>query len=148
MDWDKNLPIAKRFTILPNFNNEAVRDNNTGLVWERAPANNLVDWAAATRFCANKVVGGTKGWRLPSVVELASLVDPTVAPMGPTLPAGHPFTNVQSAHYWSATSSLQTHPQPWAWFVNFIDGVVTDVDKTAVQAHAWCVRGPMNTDQY
>ena len=29
--WDKNLPSASRFTILPKFNNEAVRDNNTGL---------------------------------------------------------------------------------------------------------------------
>ena len=27
---DNNLPSASRFTILPEFNNEAVRDNNTG----------------------------------------------------------------------------------------------------------------------
>jgi hypothetical protein len=29
-NWDKNLPSASRFTVLPSFNNEAVRDNNTG----------------------------------------------------------------------------------------------------------------------
>jgi hypothetical protein len=37
MNWDKNLPSASRFTILHDFNNEAVRDNETGLVWERSP---------------------------------------------------------------------------------------------------------------
>ena len=42
-------------------------------------------------------VGGTKGWRLPSVAELASLVDP--ANSNPALPTGHPFSNVQSPFY-------------------------------------------------
>ena len=34
--------------------------------------------------------------------ELTSLIDPSNA--NPTLPTGHPFTNVQSAHYCSLTS--------------------------------------------
>ena len=36
-NWDKNLPSASRFTVLAAFGNHAVRDNNTGLVWEQAP---------------------------------------------------------------------------------------------------------------
>ena len=91
MDRDKNLPSAARFAILHDFNNEAVRGNNTGLVWERAPDNTLLNWAAAANLCANKVVGGTRGWRLPSVVELVSLIDPSLpAPFVPT----NVFTNV------------------------------------------------------
>jgi hypothetical protein len=35
-NWDKNLPSASRFTVLANFGGAAVRDNNTGLVWEQA----------------------------------------------------------------------------------------------------------------
>jgi hypothetical protein len=148
MSWDKKLPSATRFTILPEFNNEAVRDNETGLVWERSPATTLFTWLDATRSCSNKNVAGRKGWRLPSMPELASLVDPTVPPMGPTLPAGHPFTNVQSQHYWTATSAFQTTVPNPVWFVNFIDGIVTVTDKTSLSALAWCVRGPMNAYAY
>jgi hypothetical protein len=36
-NWDKKLPNEARFTILADFNNQAVRDNETGLVWERSP---------------------------------------------------------------------------------------------------------------
>jgi hypothetical protein len=32
--WDKNLSSTSRFTILSEFNEAAVRDNNTGLVWD------------------------------------------------------------------------------------------------------------------
>ena len=36
-NWDTKLPNDSRFTILPDFNNQAVRDNETGLVWKRFP---------------------------------------------------------------------------------------------------------------
>ena len=66
-------------------------------------------WSDGLRqHCPNKNVGGRKSWRLPSFPELASLIDPSNA--NPTLPTGHPFTNVQSAHYWSATAMRLTLP--------------------------------------
>lgn len=39
-----------------------------------------------------------RGRRLPSVVELASLLD------NPALPTGHAFSKVQPTGYWSATT--------------------------------------------
>ena len=36
-NWDESLPSTSRFTVLANFGGAAVRDNNTGLVWEQAP---------------------------------------------------------------------------------------------------------------
>jgi hypothetical protein len=36
-NWDKALPSAQRFVLLASVNNDAVRDNNTGLVWEKSP---------------------------------------------------------------------------------------------------------------
>lgn len=143
--WSQTLPAATRFIILSNFSSEAVLDRNTGLVWERSPATTLTSWSGATFGCINKNVGGQKGWRLPSIPELASLIDPSVAP-GPTLPAGHHFTNVQPDNYWSATT-LADDPT-LAWRVNFNVGNVSSSFDKPNGLRVWCVRGGMNADAY
>jgi len=121
-----------------------VRDNETGLVWEQSPETKTQKWTDARFNCASRTIGGRKGWRLPSVHELASLVDPSVVP-GPTVPTGHPFTNVQPGHYWSATA-LAGKPS-FAWNVGFIMGMVHYVKAT--DSHSvWCVRGGNNADAY
>jgi len=142
--WDKKIPNTSRFTVLTDFGGAAVRDNETGLVWEQSPETKTVNWSGARFQCTSRKIGGRMGWRLPSVHELASLVDPSVSP-GPTLPAGHPFTNVQAAHYWSATS-LAGKPSR-AWNVGFIMGMVHDI-KTTDNHNVWCVRGGNNADAY
>ena len=144
-NWDKALLAAERFVVLTAFNNDAVRDNNTGLVWEKSPRPAPVTWNGARFTCINKNVGGQKGWRLPSIPDLASLIDPSVAPPGPTLSLGHPFHNIQSAGYWSATTSAEDSSD--AWFVYFGRGFV-DHDSKTHTGHAWCVRGSMNADAY
>jgi hypothetical protein len=143
-NWDKKLPSASRFTILSAFGGAAVRDDETGLVWEKTLETNEVSWADARAACADKDVGGRKGWRLPSIFELVSLMDLSMT-TGPTLPLGHPFTNVQLDVYWSATTVAGTPNS--AWLVFFDNGKVLHGFKT-VTFHAWCVRGGMNADQY
>ena len=139
--WDENLPSASRFTTV--FTG-AVRDNNTGLVWEQAPDANIRTWASATYYCVNKNVGGTRGWRLPSVAELASVLDGSPGAVAPFVPASV-FTGVQSYIYWSATKFGELPTV--AWYVFFSNGVVNGVDKAST-FHAWCVRGGMNADAY
>jgi hypothetical protein len=80
---------------------------------------------------------------LPSISELASLLDPSIR-TAPTLPLGHPFTNVQDV-YWSATTV--TDNQKSAWLVFFDTGKVLYAFKT-ITFRAWCVRSDMNADQY
>jgi len=153
-NWDQALPAndpggacpsnSSRFTCV--MGNTAVRDNETGLVWEKSPGTTAYLWSTARVVCTHLLTtGNRKGWRLPSIPELASLVDPTVASPGPTLPLGHPFLNVQSFAYWSATAKAADPTS--AWEVNFNDGSVGTDDKTAA-FHAWCVRGGMNADTY
>lgn len=144
-NWDKALPSTQRFVMLAAFNNDAVRDNNTGLVWEKSPQTVPATWNGARFACINKNIGGQKGWRLPSIPDLASLIDPSVAPPGPTLPSGHPFNNIQSAGYWSATTNAEDASD--AWFVYFGRGFV-DHDGKAHTGHVWCVRGNMNAEAY
>ena len=143
--WNRKLPAATRFLVQTDWASEAVLDKETSLLWERSPQLATANWTNARFTCTSKTTGGRKGWRLPSVHELASLVDPFVTP-GPTLPPGHPFTNVPSANYWSAATTNAEGPT-FAWIVNFANGVVSFADKPFAN-QVWCVRGGMNADAY
>ena len=151
-NWDQKIPAATRFVVLTDFANAAVRDNETGLVWEQSPLTTLHPWDNSAGFlvsartqCTSRTTGGRKGWRLPSVHELASLVDP--ANSSPSLPTGHPFTNVQSADYGSATTDAGNPTGAWTVFFGG-NGIVGGSNKAnAVFVRVWCVRGGMHADQ-
>jgi len=142
--WNRTLPSAARFMILSNFASAAVLDRETGLVWEKSPTDALL-WDTSRRACLDKAVGGRKGWRLPSIPELASLIDPNQS--NPALPSGHPFVILPFNHeHWSATTNADITTR--AWLVEFRNyGAVGENDKDRT-AHVWCVRGPMNADAY
>jgi hypothetical protein len=147
-NWDKRIDIAqKRFRVLRAFNNEAVLDQETGLVWERRPSTEAVEWPNARLFCAQKAVGGRGGWRLPTFNELASLVDPTITnPAVPRLPAGHPFMNVQASAYWSATLFADNPGFTMTVAFYFVSGSdapigVGDANIKGAPKHVWAVRG-------
>ena len=142
---DKAMPAAERFVILPAFTNDAVLDKETGLVWEKSPQTMSARWSVARRTCLEKNVGSQKGWRLPSLPELASLVDPSIAPPGPTLPLGHPFLAVQSAVYWSETRVDEDARGSWG--VHFGLGGGATFINWAHSVQFWCVRDGMNADK-
>src|SRR5688572_14278208 len=105
--WDKQFAGPTRFKILSEFGNVAVLDKETGLVWERSPSTLTYDPAEAHQHCNTALVGNRFGWRLPTIQELASLMDPTQA--NPALNSGHPFSNVIADGtdcYWSATPAF------------------------------------------
>ncbi|MGO9612622.1 MAG: DUF1566 domain-containing protein [Dissulfurispiraceae bacterium] len=146
--WDQQLACdstsnCPRFEVLSAFGNEAVLDKETGLVWEQSPSTTALVWEDAQSHCNQLITGGRGGWRLPMVQELDSLVDPSVAIPGPTLPSGHPFSNVQSVGYWSATT--YANYASTAWDVDFSNGGVLNGDKSSSH-HVWCVRGGHGVD--
>jgi hypothetical protein len=146
--WDQTLPANTRFIVLSNFNNAAVLDRETGLVWERSPSTTPLTWYNALQACLNKSVGGRAGWKLPSIQELRSLVDPTT--VNPALPVGNPFTNIQfvttveSPFYWSSTTISLSGA---AWIVFFATGDAFVGTKSSSGSNfAWCVRGGPGVD--
>jgi len=153
--WDTQINDPTRFTVLVDFGKAAVLDRETGRVWERSPDTFQSQWLQAQAQCNLKNVGNRKGWRLPSVQELASLVDTTVFLPGPKLPAGHPFLNIKitgdpalppgtsASGYWT-TTSWSADPTV-AWDVEFQTGVVANTSKS-VYHWVWCVRGGSGTD--
>jgi hypothetical protein len=54
---------------------EIVRDNRTGLVWERNPPTGAVTWEEARSYCESLSLGGYTNWRLPRAVEVVSIMD-------------------------------------------------------------------------
>ena len=145
--WDRKLPALFRFYVLTDWNNAAVLDKETGLVWERSPAQ-TGSWSAARSLCANLTTGNRRGWRLPSLHELQSLMEPTMDPTMLSLPLLHPFSNLQLIAYWSATIDVQ-NPNA-AWWVSFPGGGgvgSSDVVVTGAMG-IWCVRGGMHADAY
>src|SRR6266849_5696589 len=94
--WNDQINDSTRFVVLASYGGAAVLDRETGLVWEQSPDSRSRTWFDAQIHCNQRTVGNRSAWRLPTVQELASLVDPSVPPPGPTLPAGHPFTNLQA----------------------------------------------------
>ncbi len=143
--WSQKLPAATRFVVLLDWNSEAVLDRNTGLVWEKSPQTVTATWNGARFGCLRKTVGGQKGWRLPSIPELASLGDPSVASPGLTLPSGHPFTNVLSTNYWSASTDIDRPTT--AWLVDFHTAFV-GLGFKSNSFQIWCVRGSSNAEAY
>jgi hypothetical protein len=137
--WNQQLPAATRFIVLTNWASAAVLDRETGLVWEKAPNNTLLATLGnAHGHCLRSSVGGRKGWRLPSVQELSSLVDPTQA--SPAMPAGHPFAVEHRQAYWTSTMADLPGPPAEAWGVIFTSGNVGH-DSVFNNYLAWCVRG-------
>lgn len=123
-----------RFTLV--LDGEAVKDAATGLVWEREPDYIFEVWERSLARCATKTVGGRQGWRAPSIDEIKTLVDPEQ--QDPSLPAGHPFRNIKSGIYWTAT----THPTDdiVAWQQSFFSGQAVTDQKSGTR-RLWCVLG-------
>ncbi len=96
---------------------DVVVDLLTGLVWQLVvdPAGRA--WQDAKAFCDCSELGGFDDWRLPSRIELVSLVDFTKT--SPAIDAAA-FAQTPSDYFWS--SSLVAGTPSAAWYVYFLDG--------------------------
>ncbi len=158
--WDKKLDSTNgdttpgrvgcdsdRFSCI--WGDTAVRDNETGAVWDRSPFNTNPlpsSWRDHISHCANREVGGRKGWQLPMREQLASLLD---TGNNPALPTGHPFINIitsgaDSSLLWTATADEEI-PNA-GWLVHIRNGAVLPVSSINESPRPWCVRGSQHFD--
>jgi hypothetical protein len=155
--WSTQNNDPKRFKVLTQFNNEAVLDTETGLVWERSPSTAKYAWnvyLSAHIWCNTRTIGGRFGWKVPSIQELASLLDPTR--FRPSLPAGHPFIlstdQATNGEFWSASTAATDSTSPnSAWFITFYpllasDLVLYGVGDKATPRYVWCARTGSGVD--
>jgi len=143
--WDQQLPASTRFIVLSNWNSEAVLDRETGLVWERTPSTNIRNFRTADLdLCNDKALGGRMGWRVPSVWELQTLIDPTQS--NPALPVGHPFNLSGNLLFWTSSPVSVGLGSTAVYAIRFdIGNGGTTLVGPEMFLRAWCLRGPGGT---
>lgn len=151
--WDQKINDAtKRFVVLPAFDNQAVLDKETQLVWQRYVSNVADFHWNVWRACARAKIGGRMGWRLPTLAELTSLVDPAVT-SGVKLSSGHPFLMITgypipaSLSFWSSTFDRTSPQDPtsmatYRYYSLDIDTGDIEVAHSVSENNFICVRGP------
>ena len=105
-----------------------VKDEVTGLTWQQTPTTALYNWADAARYCADLALAGHDDWRLPTEIELISIVDDTVA-TPPAIDAAT-FVGTLPGYYWSSLPMAGASGN--AWQVDFITGSAYDGDVLAL----------------
>jgi hypothetical protein len=107
---------TSRFVVLSGG---MVRDTLTKLVWQQQSSATTMNWANAKTYCASA------GLRLPTVKELDSLVDLTVASPGPTIDKTV-FPNTPAEAFW--TSSPSAIVSGLVWLVDLYNGYSAHID--------------------
>lgn len=124
----------------PNYTTDAARvvDPTTGLEWERNPPTTNISHALAISYCENLVLAGFDDWRVPSYLEMVSLID--FGRVGPPF-ASTPFPGIPSnSFYWLSTDRAGVPAEAYGINTNY---AVTRVrTKTETDGSiARCVRG-------
>ena len=120
--------------MIPVAEDEVVTDSLTGLMWQRMYASSR-NWDDAVDYCDELEYGGYTDWRLPSQLELLSIVDNgTINPSTDALA----FRGTPSGRFW--TSILQPSTEGGARYVGFTYGQCSYYGKTK-GCYVRCVRG-------
>ncbi len=98
-----------------------VTDSLTGLAWQTTALDETPrTWAAALDYCETLTHAGKQDWRLPSIKELATLVDET-AEAAPVVAAD--FGGAATEDYWSSTPTSPYSGQPSAFTLDTDFGI-------------------------
>jgi hypothetical protein len=115
---------------------ETVADDRTGLIWERGSSPDQLTLGEASAYCSQLAVGGVTDWRLPSILELATLIDFTRT-AGPKIDTAA-FPDTVAFNYWSSTP-VEGEPGD-LWQVGFDSGYVSTFPSNFT-IFVRCVRG-------
>lgn len=115
-------------------------DRITGLTWEAVPSDVDYKWADAKALCKAATIGGYTDWRMPTRIELLSIVDFSKAQ--PAID-GAAFPACESSGYW-ATTPAPDNPNYYAT-IDFELGYGY-ADVSGELHFVRCVRGTPNAD--
>jgi hypothetical protein len=132
-DVEAGSPNPERYT---DHVDGTITDDVTGLTWMKTPLPGTFAWQDAQNACVLLTLGGAS-WRLPSYIELASIVE-----YGSSSPAVNQayFPGTPMDSFWSATRVVDpTQSSTHAYCVDFTVGA-TFYDFASNSHYARCVR--------
>jgi hypothetical protein len=100
--------------------NDTALDTVTGRMWQRLVPAESYTWQQAKDYCDVLELGGYSDWRLPSRIELVSIVNYTKS--DPAIDMAT-FPGATSAPFWSL--SVYAGESCAAWYVHFTFGYVS-----------------------
>jgi hypothetical protein len=110
-----------------------VTDSITKLVWQQAPDAIAYAWAQADAACSSLRLGGNTDWRVPTRVEILSLVD--YGRYNPAIDT-RAFPGVSDI-FWAHSEASPNAP----WAVSFVEGGL--ISEIPMATHrVMCTRGP------
>jgi hypothetical protein len=113
-----------------------VTDDITGLMWQQTTPKATYAWNEAKTYCSTLTLGGFRDWRVPSAIELVSIVDYGVASPTPSIDI-MAFPKTPADIFWSSTPVAGASSE--AWYVNFSYGYAVSTDVSEIN-HVRCVR--------
>jgi hypothetical protein len=131
-----------RFSVGLGNEADCITDTLTGLMWVKTPDSTTRDWQEAIDYAKTLNLCGFTDWRVPTIVELESMVNTEQSNSASWLNT-QGFSNVQSSIYWSSTTKANIISV--AWFVSmhygfaFYGDLVND--GKAGSHYVWPVRG-------
>ena len=116
-----------------------ITDNVTTLVWQQQVVTTFVTWADAITYCDNLILGGRADWRLPSRIELVSLIDNSR--LNPSI--NTTYFIAPNLHLWSSTTYYDSPTADGyrAWEIALDYGFLSIYPKAYAVDSALCVRG-------
>jgi hypothetical protein len=139
--------LPNRASYTKNGAAHTVTDNVTGLTWEAQVDQTIYTQDGAVLHCQNKAGGN---WRLPTRIELVSLIDVTVPKPGPTISdafADEPVWTIALdsqgfyRRFWTSSRAVMLETAQ-GWEVDFSDGSLHQ-KPGADQYKVRCVSGPL-----
>lgn len=112
--WNKKIFRGKR-SYSKNSSN-TVKDNYTGLIWQKGKSSSKMKWSDTKGYCQNLSLDGYKDWRVPTYRELYYLADRTK--YAPAIDSN--YFDESSEWYWSST--VYKNNSSRAWIVLFRNG--------------------------
>lgn len=150
--WSQIIPSAGDRFVLVMDGTEAVLDRETGLVWSRyVPYTSTANLGSSNFFnsiqiCHTAMIGGRWGWRLPTVEELFTLMDPNSSNH---LPPGNPFIiSFSQPFFWTSTTEITSQGVEVGMAIGPIgtDPLLCLTDPKETIHQIWCVRGGYGPD--
>lgn len=117
-------------------------DRNTHLMWQRSGSAAAMTWSEAGAYCRDLALDGYNDWRLPSFLELTTIVNYGAA--NPAI-ASEVFPGTSLDNYWTASEWTGQNPELYAGVVNFAYGEAHPLEK-ATGAFTRCTRGETLTN--